>query len=241
MMARIDLHTHSRFSADGISEPEGMVAAARRAGLDGFALTDHDTCRGVEYFLETGLMREDGQPVDGLLIIPGQEVSTAQGHLLALGVTLPPMKRVDAGEAIEEIHRRGGLAIPAHPFDRFRAGIRASEMNRLPIDAVEVFNSASTMTHYNRQAARYAAERGLPGIAASDAHHEEAIGISHISCEVEELNVKNILNAVLAGSVLTEQAMGIRHFLKKTFHNAFRSSGNSNRKTISPTAGSPAP
>ncbi len=240
MIVRIDLHTHSRFSADGISEPEGMVEAARRAGLDGLALTDHDTCEGVEYFLRAGLMREDGLPVDGFLIIPGQEISTAQGHLLALGVILPPMKRIDAREAVEEIHQRGGLAIPAHPYDGFRAGIRAPIMDTLPIDAVEVFNAASTLTRYNHQAACYAAGRGLPGIAASDAHHEEAIGVSHGAYEVDQLTVSDVLKAVKAGGELIEKGMSLRDFLKKTFHNAFRSTHHPARETSTPTLGSPA-
>jgi predicted metal-dependent phosphoesterase TrpH len=223
MIVRLDLHTHSRFSADGISEPEGMIDAARKAGLDGFAITDHDTCQAVDYFMEAGLMREDGLPVDDFLIIPGQEISTAQGHLLALGVVLPMMKGVEVSEAVDEIHQRGGIAIPAHPLDGFRSGIRPAIMDSIPIDAVEVFNSASTFSCYNRQAARYALKRELPGIAASDAHHEQAIGVSHTSYEVEQFDLRSILEAVKTGGILMEKSMGIRDFMIKTFHNAFRS------------------
>ena len=89
MTLRIDLHVHSFFSADGVSSPEDLVAAARGAGLNGFAITDHNTCDAVGYMTERGLMRADGQPVDGLLIVPGIEVTTADGHLLCLGCTLP--------------------------------------------------------------------------------------------------------------------------------------------------------
>ena len=43
MQLFIDLHCHSRFSADGVAEPEAMVEEARARGLHGFAITDHNT------------------------------------------------------------------------------------------------------------------------------------------------------------------------------------------------------
>ena len=80
MAFNIDLHTHTFFSGDGVSSPEDNIAAARAKGLHGFAVTDHNTCDAITYLLEKGLMREDGQPVDDFLIIPGQEVTTDEGH-----------------------------------------------------------------------------------------------------------------------------------------------------------------
>ena len=71
MSLRIDLHVHSFFSADGVSSPEDLITAARAAGLHGFAITDHNTCEAVGYMTERGLMRGDGQPVDGFPSSPG--------------------------------------------------------------------------------------------------------------------------------------------------------------------------
>ncbi|HEX3817000.1 MAG TPA: PHP domain-containing protein, partial [Chthoniobacterales bacterium] len=71
MPFKIDLHTHSFFSGDGVSSPEENIAGARAKGLDGFALTDHNTNEGVEYLRTKGLIRADGLPVDNFLIIPG--------------------------------------------------------------------------------------------------------------------------------------------------------------------------
>ena len=79
MAFNIDLHTHSFFSGDGISSPEDMIAAARAKGLHGIAITDHNTCDAVNYLLQKGLMRLDGLPVDDFLILPGVEVTTADG------------------------------------------------------------------------------------------------------------------------------------------------------------------
>ena len=92
MAFNIDLHTHSFFSGDGISSPEDLIAAARAKGLHGLAITDHNTCDAVNYLLEKGLMRLDGLPVDDFLVLPGVEVTTADGHLLCIGAELPYLK-----------------------------------------------------------------------------------------------------------------------------------------------------
>jgi len=92
MLYSFDLHLHTHFSADACGSPEAMIQAAKRRGLSGIAITDHNTCEAVEYLTRKGLIRPDGQPVEGFLIVPGVEVSTADGHLLCLGTTLPYMK-----------------------------------------------------------------------------------------------------------------------------------------------------
>ncbi len=171
MAFNIDLHTHSFFSGDGVSSPEDLIAAARAKGLHGFAITDHNTCDAVNYLLQKGLMRLDGMPVDDFLVLPGVEVTTADGHLLCIGAELPYLKGKPAREVCDIIHQRGGLAIPPHPYDLFRAGIRFSTLETLPVDAIEVFNAATTLRRYNRYAFKYAQIRGLPMTAASDAHH----------------------------------------------------------------------
>ena len=60
MQLFIDLHCHSRFSADGVAEPEALIAEARAKGLHGFAITDHNTCACVDYFLHHGFMNKEG-------------------------------------------------------------------------------------------------------------------------------------------------------------------------------------
>jgi predicted metal-dependent phosphoesterase TrpH len=218
----IDLHCHSRFSADGVSEPEEMVAAARNRGLHGFAITDHNTCACVDYFLQHGLMREDGKPVDGFLIIPGQEITTAAGHLLAIGVRLPDLKGIPAAEAVELIHQAGGLAIPPHPYDMFRAGIRESVLDTLPIDALEVFNAATTLKRYNKQALEYAQRRSLAMTAGSDAHHVEALGTAYTILEAEELALGPVLAAIRKASLLQASYLSPKDAFRKTFNNVFR-------------------
>lgn len=45
-MARFDLHMHSRHSFDGIMAPSHIVGIARRRGLAGIAVSDHNTIAG---------------------------------------------------------------------------------------------------------------------------------------------------------------------------------------------------
>src|SRR5438876_340822 len=94
MPFNIDLHTHSFFSGDGISSPEDLIAAARAKGLNGIAITDHNTCDAVNYLLEKGLMRLDGLPVNDFLVLPGVEVTTADGHLLCIDAAVSPFLRI---------------------------------------------------------------------------------------------------------------------------------------------------
>jgi predicted metal-dependent phosphoesterase TrpH len=222
MPFKIDLHTHSFFSGDGVSSPEDMVAAAREKGLHGFAITDHNTCEAVTYFLEKGFMREDGSAVDNFLIIPGVEVTTAEGHLLCIGATLPYLKGRPAREVCDLIHQRGGLAIPPHPYDLFRAGIRFSTLEKLPVDAIEVFNAATTLRRYNRYAFKYAQLRGLPMTAASDAHHEAAIGTAYTILNTDELSVRSVLSQIVKGTELNQKYLTPRDSVRKTWNNWLR-------------------
>jgi predicted metal-dependent phosphoesterase TrpH len=223
MSFRIDPHVHSFFSRDGVSSPEALIAQARGKGLHGFALTDHDTCDGCRYLRDRGLIREDGAAVDGFLVIPGAEISTAEGHLLCLGVWLPNgLKGTPAAEVIAMVRAQGGVAIPAHPYDRMRAGIRETALDMLDVDGLEVFNAATMLEKHNRRAREYAKRRALPMTAGSDAHHHAAIGRSHTAFEAAELSTPSILASLKQTPALHCQPLGLKEALRKTFHNWFR-------------------
>jgi predicted metal-dependent phosphoesterase TrpH len=222
MPFNIDLHTHTFFSGDGVSSPEENIAAAREKGLHGFAITDHNTCDAVTYLLDKGLMRADGQPVDDFLIIPGVEVSTDEGHLLCIGTTLPYVKGRPAREVCELIHEQGGLAIPPHPFDLFRAGIRMETLETLPIDALEVFNAATTLRRYNEQAFQYAESRGLPMTAASDAHHSAALGTAYTILETGDFSLAGVLAQIVKANELNQQYLTPGATMRKTWNNWMR-------------------
>jgi len=222
MAYHIDLHCHSWFSGDGVSAPEALIESARKKGLHGFALTDHNTSDGLRYLLDKGLVREDGQPVDDFLIIPGVEVTTAEGHLLCLGVILPFHKGTPANEVCKLVHELGGIAIPPHPYDLFRAGIRESVLDTLEIDALEVFNAATTLKRYNKMAFDYASRRHLPMTAGSDAHHESAIGTAYTILHTDDFSVKGLLHQVKQGAELNQRYQSPKDALRKTWNMLLR-------------------
>ena len=78
---RIDLHTHSSCS-DGTDSPTELVAAAKAAGLDVVAITDHDTTAGWDEAAVAG-----GRY--GVTVVPGAELSCRLDgisvHLLGFG------------------------------------------------------------------------------------------------------------------------------------------------------------
>lgn len=215
MLHRFDLHTHTFFSSDACNSPEEMIEAARRRGLSGIAITDHNTCEAHDYLQRCQLP-------EGFLVIPGVEVSTAEGHLLCIGATLPYLKGKPAREVLAEIKKAGGIGIPAHPFDKWRAGIRAETLDTLDIEALEVFNAAVTAKTYNEEALQYAKSRGLSMTAASDAHHESAAGISWTSFDLDELSVAALLAALKKGGRPEGHYLTFRESLKKHFANWFR-------------------
>jgi predicted metal-dependent phosphoesterase TrpH len=189
---RFDLHVHSSFS-DGRDGVEEILEAAIEKKLDGIAITDHDSLEGS--ILAERIVRE--QNLD-LLVIPGVEVSTSDGHLLVLGVReLPPKKR-SPEETIEFVHDRGGIAIVSHPYHVFRHA-----MYRIPdCDAVEVYNSKYIFGIANWWAKRKAEELGLPMVAGSDAHMARTVGLGVTLIEVEDgCEVSDVLAAICAGRV----------------------------------------
>lgn len=222
MLHSFDLHLHTHYSADACGSPEAMVEAAKRRGLSGIAITDHNTCDAVAYLTRKGWIREDGVAVDGFLIIPGVEVSTAEGHLLCLGTVLPNMKGRPARDVVAAVKERGGIAVAPHPYDRFRAGIREEVLDDLDLAALETFNAAVSLRRFNEHAAVYAARRGLAATAGSDAHHASAAGISSTAYELAGLSVPDLLRAIPLGGRLDENYLPFTEAMKKNFGNWFR-------------------
>ncbi len=222
---RFDLHCHTHYSEDGISSPEKVIAAAKHKGLNALAITDHNTFDALEYLEAVGLFDPSGHAIDGFLVVPGVEVTTAEGHLLCLGMLFPEAKEFKGAPAIEVcswVQKRGGLAIPAHPYDRFRAGIRESVLDKLNLDALEVFNAASTFKRYNDEAFAYAERRGLPMVAASDAHHAKAVATSFCSADLPALTLPSLMDAIKQGPTMHRVYLSAKESFKKTWANLLR-------------------
>ena len=135
---------------------------------------------------------------------------------------LPYLKGKSAREVCEIIHERGGLAIPPHPYDLFRAGIRFGSLETIPIDALEVFNAATTLRRYNHYAFKYAQLRGLPMTAASDAPPSEAVGTAYTILNTTDLSVPGVLAQIVKSNELNQNCLTPRDSMRKTWNNWLR-------------------
>ncbi|ELZ53440.1 MULTISPECIES: CehA/McbA family metallohydrolase [Halorubrum] len=113
----IDPHVHSEGSYDGHEPVELILEHAAEIGLDAVVITDHDVIRESKRAAEIA-------PEYGLIGIPGVEVSTAHGHLLAIGVDRMPPRGRPYDETVRAVHELGGVAVVPHPFQRSRHGVR---------------------------------------------------------------------------------------------------------------------
>jgi hypothetical protein len=110
---RGELHSHTLHSDGRLTVPE-LIAEARRFQLDFLAITDHNTT--------SALGQVDQAILDGLLVIPGLELTTFYGHALALGVEdwvdwRTGYQGWTMEDAARRTHELGGLFIIAHPND----------------------------------------------------------------------------------------------------------------------------
>ena len=190
MMLRLDLHIHSEFSADSKSQVEEIIRSAIEIGLNGIAITDHNRIEGY-YIGKEYLDKSEHE----FLLIPGIEISTLKGHLIALGVHESIQPNMSVEELLQQIKDMGGISILPHPFHPFRHSIGSVSYS---VSAVEVFNARCISEISNQRAVRAAARHGLPSVAGSDAHDIGDIG--HGVTEIEaQPSVSSILEGISLG------------------------------------------
>jgi predicted metal-dependent phosphoesterase TrpH len=199
-MGFADLHIHTIHSYDGTASVPAVLTRAKKIGLDVIAITDHDEIVGALKALELA-------PSYGIQVIPGTEVGTADGHLLALNITETIQRDLPLIETILKVHEMGGFCIAPHPMaggigmKRLSAysilkALRHPEVARTLI-ALETYN-ATTIDKMSNHYARILADRlGIAQTASSDAHVVEAIGLG--LTEFDGCTVQDLLTALQKG------------------------------------------
>jgi predicted metal-dependent phosphoesterase TrpH len=190
----VELHAHSELSYDGRDPVELLLEQAEAVGLDALAVTDHDE-------IEASLSAAAAAREYGLVGIPGMEVSSAAGHVLALGVEELVPAGLPFDETLEYIRDLGGIAVVPHPFQSSRHGVAAhvTREQLASADAIEVYNSRLLTGRANRQAERFAETHGLPKTAGSDAHIAEMVGQAVTEVDAYHRSAEGILDAVQEG------------------------------------------
>lgn len=201
-LLRVDFHIHSHFSADSDMSPEEIIAAAKKAGLDAIAVTDHNTIKG-------GLATE--RVSEGLVVFVGAEIKAKGGELIGLNLKKDVPSGLSPLQTCKLIKERGGFVIVPHPFDRFRNGIgKVTEKLVGYIDAVEIFNARTLVSKFNKEAMQLAEKYELPFVVGSDSHFVNEIGSAYTLVNAPK-NKAAILKAVKMGKVSIEgKKTGIR-------------------------------
>lgn len=186
---KIDMHCHSKYSYDGNSEPIDVLNSAKKKGLDGIAITEHNN---IDSWGEYKIAAQK----TGMQIIFGEEVKTKQGDVLAYFIINPIKKGLDAKDTIDLIHQQGGLAVIAHPFHPFE-GFKDNLKDYIDmIDGIEVFNARCPFSKANKLAIDFAKKNNLAQIGGSDAHLSFAIG--DVFTEITEAkNINEFKNGIV--------------------------------------------
>ncbi len=203
---RFDLHVHSKYSLDSKTELEDIILEAKKRGLDGIALTDHDSVAGNKEALRLGKKHS-------FLVIPGLEVSSDSGHILILGTTKIVPPKLSVKKTIKRAHELGALAIASHPFrfsNHLCVGYKAVTED---FDCIEVHNAATSLG--NRKAKALAKKYNLVGVAGSDTHTLEDLGRA-VTVIKSSPDLPSILKAIKRGDVTIEaKHAGVRRMAKR--------------------------
>lgn len=216
---RFDLHVHSNCS-DGRDEVRTILRAAVKRGLAGLSITDHDTLQGS--LKAQKIISEEKLE---LILIPGAEVTTSEGHLLCLGIEELPPRGHSPEETADMAREQGGIAIVPHPYHPFRHAI-----GRIPdCDAVEVYNSKHLFGIANARARREAKKRHLPMVAGSDSHFAATVGLG--VTEIPASNAAEVVQAIRAGRTrVIGRRTPPRYFIGNTFQSIYLIVRNGGRK-----------
>lgn len=187
-MIKLDLHIHSQYSEDAIGSLKDIIKSLKKRGLQGMAITDHNTVEG-------GLKAVKIAPKD-FIVIPGIEISTADGHMLALNVEKNIARNLSIQETVEKILEQDGTPIVPHLL-RDMSGIKREKLKTIhqKINAIEVFNACS-MPKTNLKIAKIAKEFNLGGTGGSDSHDPSYTGYAYTVVDTTDMNADAVLSEI---------------------------------------------
>ena len=201
-MIRADLHIHTTYSDDSTVTPKALVEKlVAHKSVKAAAVTDHDTVNGLN---ET---RKLAAAYPDILIIPGVEISTAEGDILILGAEKTPPQPWTVENVLDFARTNDYVSVVAHPYREYGMGDLARNYK---VDAIEVLNGEST-PHANKLAHDLAKTMKLPGVAGSDAHNPSEPLTVYTEIQ-SALNVDEILKAIKKGLVSAHSAARSIHF-----------------------------
>lgn len=159
----VELHSHTIYSKDCLTKLEQLQSICQQRGIDKLAVTDHNSAKAAFELARLYPM----------LIIPGEEIMTTQGEILAWYIKEEVPPSLSPQETIARLRDQGAVIGVSHPFDRYRKGAwRRPDLEAIvdQLDAVEVFNARCLRSEDNVKALEFATSHGKLLTCGSDAH-----------------------------------------------------------------------
>lgn len=187
-MLKLDLHIHSQYSEDSIGTISEIAKVIKKKGLNGMAITDHNTVEG-------GLSALKFASKD-FVVIPGTEISTKDGHIIALNVKEDIPRGLTIEETVEKIVDIAGTPIVPHLY-RSLSGIKEKKLKKIlkKIPAIEVFNSCSVLQS-NLKTMKIAKKYNIGGTGGSDTHDPIFAGEAYTIININNLNIDAIISSI---------------------------------------------
>ncbi len=209
-MINIDLHIHTNYSFDGKVPIDKVVDIAKSKGLNGIAITDHNTIEG-------GLKLKDKMRNNGFILIVGEEIKTKEGEITALFLSKNIPQGLSPEETIERIKLQNGLVIIPHPFCRFRKSkLKTESLMRIidAVDIIEIFNSRNIFNTDNKKAYALAKEHNKAMAVGSDGHLGYEYGRSYVKMDFFD-DAQDFRRKLLSAEFVTQKSPLWVHFVTK--------------------------
>ncbi len=179
---------HTTYSSDSLITPKDLIYYAKKRVLNAVAVTDHNSLEGAYKIAKD----------TNFLVIPGMEVSSSDGHIVALNVSELIPKGFSAPETVLRIHKAGGIAIACHPYAYFKGSLKGNVCETF--DAIEIINArAFPFKRSVKKATQTANRLNLSRVGGTDAHYGPQIGYGYTVIEAEEASVEAIAKAIVEG------------------------------------------
>jgi PHP-associated len=191
-----DLHVHTFPLSASTLPPWDVAIEAGRQGLDVIALSGHNNV--LEGKVGHWFARRFGGPI----VLESEEIHGPRFHMIAAGIHDSISWRLTASQAIDEVHRQGGVAIAAHPTESsWPAYAENGAIDKL--DGTEVLQPAAYAGEgLARQLREFYARTHAAPIASSDYHGMGPLGLCRTVLFVREASEQGVLEAIRAHRTL---------------------------------------
>lgn len=201
----VDLHVHSKYSNPQL-EIKNIIKFAKKKNLQGVAITEHNE-------LSKSFKEND------FIILSGVEISSLNGHILAIGIKEKIQRGLSIEETIEKIEKQNGIAIVPHPY-RLVSGIGGKNAKKFKI--IETINARS-LQKTNENAKKLALQLNATQTGGSDAHTFEEIGNAFTEFSINSFNDDEILEEVRKGKIIARgEGASVYFVLRNSYENAIK-------------------